>query len=508
MSSRRRALTRQERTDLEELVRTDPPTWMETYFWVEDPRDPHTGELFSPGPIILAEHQKRILREALAKDANGLFKYSTIVFSTIKKSGKTRLAAGVAAWFAATQGPYQEIYCLANDGKQSADRILSAVKKTVSLNPVLNDGAFSWKSTATRVELPSGTFIEAIPCDPKGSAGSNPSLTVWSEMWGYTRAQHKERLWTEMTIPPTRWGRAIRWVESYAGFSDDPGVLWDLYQTGTQNGYRHPDFPDLPVYVNDTANMFCYWDTDDAARRMPWQRGIEGEAYYAAQAQTLLAGEFDRVHRNLWAASAEKAIYMEHWDACQERLPPLNAQEPCIASADASVTGDCSAMVLVSQHPDKARRDTDVAIRAVRIWTPPKGGEIDLDATIEATMNEWCRRYNVVEVCYDRYQLHQMMTRARRRGIKTYDFGQTVERNLSDKSFKDMVLRRQIAHDGHAELRAHVDHAAVKIIGERYRFVKPEQATDAARTKYRRPIDALVAASMGVFRCKHLNLDI
>ncbi|NIN65504.1 MAG: hypothetical protein GTO63_12570, partial [Anaerolineae bacterium] len=84
------------------------------------------------------------------------------------------------------------------------------------------------------------------------------------------------------------------------------GVLWDLYVTGTQQGYRHPDFPDLPVYVNDTANMFCYWDEGDAARRMPWQTGPEGDAYYAAQALLMLPSEFDRVHRNKWATSVEK----------------------------------------------------------------------------------------------------------------------------------------------------------------------------------------------------------
>jgi phage terminase large subunit-like protein len=492
---------------------------METHLYVEDPRDPNTGQLLPPGPIQLAEHQKRILREALAIEPDtGLFRYSTVVFSTVKKSGKTRLAAGVAAWFAATRGPYQEIYCMANDGKQSKDRILSAVKKVVTLNPMLSSGPHRWKVTQTQVVLPNQAFIEAIPCDPKGSAGSNPSLTVWSEMWGYSRAQHKERLWTEMTIPPTRWGRAIRWVESYAGFSDDPGVLWDLYVTGTQEGHRHPDFPDLPVYVNEQANMFCYWDEGDAARRMPWQQGPAGDAYYIAQSMLMLPSEFDRVHRNKWATSIEKAIHIENWDACRESLPPLDNRQPCVISCDASVSGDCSAMVLMSWHPTRTPKSVGasnvldklsipVAIRGVRIWEPPKGGTIDLDETIGKTMREWWEKYNVIEVCYDQYQLHDMMTRARRGGIRVYSFGQTVERYLADKSFKEMVLRRMVAHDGHSGLRTHVDNAAAKIIGEKYRFVKPEVAANTTTSRYKRPIDALVAASMGAFRCRHLILE-
>jgi phage terminase large subunit-like protein len=301
-------------------------------------------------------------------------------------------------------------------------------------------------------------------------------------------------------------------VESYAGFSDDPGVLWDLFVTGTQEGYRHPDFPDLPVYVNPTANMLCYWDSGDAARRMPWQMGPDGDAYYAAQAATLLPSEYDRVHRNIWSTSVEKAIYIENWDACKEQLPEMDAKTPCVISADASVSGDCSAMVLMTWHPTKrpptdAPRDVYVAIRGVRIWTPPKGGQINLEDTITKTMYEWCDRYNVVEVCYDRYQLHDIMTRAKRSGIRCYDFGQTVERYLADKSFKDAVLRRRIAHSGHLELRQHVDHAAAKVVGEKYRFVKPEIAANSTTSRYKRPIDGLVAASMGAFRCKHLILE-
>ncbi len=122
-------------------------------------------------------------------------------------------------------------------------------------------------------------------------------------------------------------------------------------------------------------------------------------------------------------------------------------------------------------------------------------------------MREWWDRYNVVEVCYDQYQLHDIMMRARRSGIRVYSFGQTVERYLADKSFKGMVLRRQIAHDGHLGLRAHVDHAAAKIIGEKYRFVKPEVAANTTTSRYTRPIDALVAASMGAYRCRHLILE-
>ncbi len=486
-------LSRDQRRALQALVNSDPASWMERNFYIEDPRDPYTGALKPPGPIILHPKQKRLLRAALLKDTSGFFPYSTVVYSTIKKSGKTRIAAGVGAWFAATQGPYQEIYCLANDGKQSSDRVLEAIKRFVRLNPNIN-----WHVTRTRITLPNGTFIEAIPCDPTGSAGANPSLTLWSEMWGY-RHQHKERLWSEMTIPPTRQGRAIRWVESYAGYSDESNVLYSLYELGTMHSRRHPSIPELPVYINDVAKMICYWDSGDAARRMPWQT----EEYYAQEAQLLTPAEFDRIHRNLWVTSVDKAIPIEWWDACQTRVPPLDSKTPVVMGLDAAVTHDCCAATLVSRHPKNPDKET--MIRAFRAWEPPRGGAIDLESTVEKTLYEWADKYNLVEVAYDKYQLVQMMQRARRNGIKVLQFDQGAMRNLADESLYEQIVNRRIAHGGNSVLRSHVDNAACKTTGEKYRFIRPTQDSDSNYYR-RRPIDGLVATSQGDYRCRHLNL--
>lgn len=504
------ALSFVEQQAILQILRHDPVTWMEQNFFIEDVRDPKTGEEYGPGVIQLHDVQKRILRAALTK-VDGMFPYSTIVYSTCKKSGKTRIGAGIACWFAATQGRYNEVYCLANDGKQSSDRILSAAKKSIDLGREAAakrksaDEAISemsqWRYVREAVRVPNGTFIEAIPCDPKGQAGSNPGLTVWSEMWGYAH-QHKERLWTEMTIPPTRFGQAIRWVESYAGYTDESLVLYGLYELGVEQGIRHPAFPDIPVYVNPTAGLFCYWDSGEAAHRMPWQT----DEYYLQESQVLIPQEYARIHLNMWITSTEKAIPIEWWDACQGDVPPLDKKTPVVMGIDASVSGDCSACVLVSRHWNPIEFKDYIVIRAVRVWEPPPGGKIDQEETIGATLEEWTRRYNVIEVAYDEYQLHNLMTRWRRKKVvKIYQFNQQNERNKGDKQFRDMVASRRVLHNGDATLRAHVDNARAKISGEKYRFMKPEQdQQDKGRTK--RPIDALIATSMGTERCLYLNL--
>lgn len=442
-----------------------------------------TGAELGPGLIQFAPHQERIIEAALERDSLGRFRWSTVVWSCPKKSGKTRIAAMVSAWLAVHAGKYSEIYCLANDGKQSADRVLAAVKKANDL------GKLGWHDKLTRIELPNGSFIEAVPVDPTGEAGANPTASVWSEMWGF-RLSAKERLWSEFTIPPTRHGRAIRWVESYAGYTGESPVLEQLYHEGVEEGKRHPAFPDLPVYVNDRARLFCYWDHEP---RMAWQT----DEYYQAEAALLHPLEFARIHRNEWVSAIGQAIPVEAWDRCHDpRMPALAPGTPIVLGLDAGVSGDCTALVAVSRHP---LNNSMAAIRAVEVWEPPAGGQMDYTQTIEASVRKWCKAANVVCVVYDPYQLHKMATDLRREGLGWFEeFSQGQQRAIADKQMVDLVTARKVAHNGDPTLRQHVINAAAKLEGEKsMRFVKRSD---------RLKIDSLVAASMAVWQCLKLNL--
>ena len=481
---------------------SDPVTWMETHFYLADPRDPLTGDLLPAGPIRLAEHQRQIIRAAVERDAKGLFKWVTVLYSAPKKSGKTRVAAAMAAWYAATAGSFNEIYCIANDGKQSSDRILSAIKQSVKLSRAVGGLMGTWYVTKPKVTLPNETLIEAIPCDPTGQAGANPGLTVWSEMWGY-RHEHKERLFTEMTVPPTRWGHAMRWVESYAGYSNESITLENLYKIGTEKSHKHPLFfySDLPVRVNVPAKLFCYWDHEP---RMAWQT----PEYYTQERAILRTTEFDRIHRNMWIGAVEKAIQIEWWDACEDvvrdgvELPPLDDRTPIVVGLDASVSHDSCAAVAISRHPTNPR---ETAIRAYKAWEPPVGGKIDLTETIEKWIRNITMKWNVVEYAYDEYQLHKMCTDLTRSlGRRFRAFSQGQERAVADKQLYEMILQKQISHIGGALIRKHVDHASATQDGKNLRFIKPDRKQGHGITLH--PIDLLVASSMANKECLRLNL--
>lgn len=472
-------------------------------FYIPDARDPITGDELGPGTIRLTDHQTQIIRAATEKK-DGLFKWSTIIYSAVKKSGKTRIAAGVTSWYAAVHGQYNEVYLVANDGKQSTDRLLSAIKQSVRLCKQMAPSTpmAGWKVTKANIVLPTGTFIEAIPCDPSGQAGANPGMTAWSELWGY-RHEHKERLWSEMTIPPTRWGKAIRWVESYAGYSGESNVLESLYNLGVHGGVPHSYITDYPVYVNRRARVFCYWDE---IPRMPWQT----PEYYIQESELLHPDEFRRIHKNQWVDPVEKAIPIEWWDECDamqldgEELPPLDDRTPVVLSIDASVSHDSSAAILVSRHPIRRK---EPAIRQVRVWVPPRGEKLNLRDTVYAYVKEVREKYHIIEMTYDEYQMAMMATDVRRElGLHTHQFGQMHDRAIADSDFYTRIVQKEITHNGNIQLRSHVDNAAAKKVGQTgVRFIKMDDGKKRSG-QTAKPIDALIASSMGCFRCSYLNM--
>ena len=342
-------------------------------------------------PIELMPHQLSILNYALDND------FRTIIYSTIKKSGKTTIAALVGRYVAETRGPFTEVILVANDYEQARGRVYQKIVESISLDPRFvrsrNELPGEWKIIERVLKhIPTNSTIRAISSDYAGEAGANPTATIWSELWGFSR-ESLHRLWDELTPVPTK-PRSFRFVETYAGFEDESDLLLSLYNLGLK-GVRltHDDllwpFEDQPpIWVNKQANLLMYWDSGPAARRMPWQT----PQYYTEQAASLRPAAFDRLHNNYWTTSVSAFTPVEWWDACMDPLPPLDSKTPVVVGVDAAVSSDCCAMVAVSRHP---QHSDHVCERLSRIWTPQPGQPIDLDATIGATLDDWANRYNI-----------------------------------------------------------------------------------------------------------------
>jgi phage terminase large subunit-like protein len=310
-----------------------------------------------------------------------------------------------------------------------------------------------------------------------------------------------------MTPVPTR-ARSVRFIETYAGFEDESDLLLDLYHQGhkeSEGGIRVDipgwPFPDpSPVYVNMEAGLVMYWDDGPIARRMPWQTS----QYYALQAKQLRPATFDRLHNNYWTSSVGSLMPIEWWDACYDEQiahAPLNQHIPCVIGVDASVSNDCTVCTLVTRHPNDNR---GVAIRAGRMWTPTPGNPMNYSAPsgLKETLIDWCKRYNVVEITYDAYQLHNLMTDLRLEGVAwCRPFAQGGDRNKADKQFHDLIRDRHLAHYGDPDMREHIKNAGAKQAKDedtKFRIVKKTE---------KNKIDYCIANSMASAECLRLNLD-
>jgi phage terminase large subunit-like protein len=202
---------------------------MEREFYIPETRN----DPVLRGRIGLEQYQKDALREAFSTDAKGNFKYSIIVWSDIKKSGKSTIAAAVNL-FRAEYTEWGEFYVVANDLKQADSRVAHYIRRAIQLSPRMRD---SYRTMGYRTIAPNGSFIEAIPIDPSGEAGSNADQISFSELWGANENQ-KQTMWAEMTIPPQKHGKAFRWIESYAGFSGESKLLYSLYDMGVKQGRK------------------------------------------------------------------------------------------------------------------------------------------------------------------------------------------------------------------------------------------------------------------------------
>lgn len=492
-----------------------PSQWIEKHFYVPDPRDPVTGEVLPPGPIRLAEYQRRIIDEALARRPDGMLKYTTVVYSAPKKSGKSAVSSAVALYMA-YHNPNSFVACVANDGKQSTDRLYGPIYTNFRLHKQLG-GIFSEVNpNRTEVILPNYTKIEAIPCDAAGEAGSQPLGVFLSELWGFT-TDKKKRVYTELTIPPTLYGRAIRWVETYAGYKGESDLLEQLYDTAVLQGTPHPEFMDLTsslsdngnyvVFVNERASTFALWDHEP---RLPWQT----KEYYVQEQAALPPEEFSRLHRNLWVSPINSFIQESWWENCKNMdLPPLHEGDPTpvVVGIDMAVSRDCAAIVAVTRDPFNP--STSAAIRAVRVFSPKDtNGIIDQERDVAPVLREWATKWNVICFVYDPREMAKLAQDLSREGLGWFDpFGQTSPRAIADKQLHDMIVHRQLSWnpyttegdvgykgDSQESLYKHITQAGAVTKNEGYRIEKLSQKAK---------VDAAVALSMAVKQIMDLAVD-
>lgn len=320
--------------------------------------------------------------------------------------------------------------------------------------------------------------------------------------------------WTE------RPDRNREWLEAQAGSMPTVAALSHYAAETPEDAFRGDEDNDfVPIELWDRcAEMFCC-----AAGH--FRDGTEDDAWRPDACEA--CREIEQTGRGFHSYLATHPVQP-------------NGVEPLVVGVDAGVTRDNFAVVGVTRHP---LRHDDPAIRLRRHWTPDdfEDGIIDFP-TVEAWLRTVCeggctlghpqyapwkggatckRRkgqlwepgecpacaagqlvppFNVYVVCYDPYQLIDMMQSLRRDGIFTYEFNQGKDRAEADRTLYDCIIGRRLGHTGDDAMRRHIGNAKGKTQKDE------ESKLRMVKKAPHRPIDLGVAASMAVARCLYYNL--
>ncbi len=468
--------------DMDQVVRVpDVVEWAEDRFYVIETKR----------PIVLQPVQKAVLRIFFEQDSSGRFVWETGLYSTIKKSGKTTVAALVQRWAAECWGDFGEVYHLGNKLKQAKERAFKISRASITLAP--KHESQDWDVGSEKLTYINNSFVQALPVSAAGEAGGNQRLTTWTEFHGYVY-EEDERFFEELQPVPTQT-LSFRFIESYAGYEGESNLLKHYWNLALEGEQLHDEFP---IYGNKAAGVVGYIDQGEAARRMPWQRGEEGRHYYAKAKMTSSPAQFDRLHENKWVTSQNKLINMALWDSLQEAYHEAHAprKHPVVLAVDAAVSGDCTALSVVTVGDAYNEENQVVFELETFIWEPEKGKKLDYSETLSPTMALMHDKYNVVQVAYDEYQMHNFMTELHKenawKNIEFFAFPQGKLRLQADTALIDRIRRGTFRHSGNTTLRQHADNADGKEVGDdALRIVKRDNTLK---------IDGVIAVSMGAWQ--------
>jgi phage terminase large subunit-like protein len=444
-----------------EALTLDPALFADTFL-------PHNEK---GQPWTLSRHQRRVLDRAFRRGLNGELLFQILLWSEPKKSGKTFLAAVLLLWWAFTHAN-TEIIVAANDLEQSVSRVFQTAVALLTHNAAV---AGHVTVRAEKLFFANGTIVTAIASDYRGAAGSRHSLVIFDELWGY-HSENLTRLYEELTPPPTEEDAWVL-VVTYAGFIGESALLEQMYQRGLA-GSRTDD--ELELYEAD--GLFMFWSHTG---RMPWQRGPEGERYYAAQQRSLQATTFARLHRNEWVTAESTFITVDLWDPCvdPDHRPLLpNRRLQVAVGVDAATKHDQASVQVVA-------RDGDWIVHVTgRSWQPSPADPLDLESTVEQYLWELLQGYAVTAILVDPFQMHRSITTLAKLGAPIVEFPQTVANTTRmGQILFDLLKGRNLVLYPDPELREQ----ALNTVG-----IETSRGVRIGKERASRKIDAIVALAI------------
>ena len=441
--------------------RAHPAEWIETFLI-----NPETGQ-----PFELFSAERLFIAYMFLTDENGRLKYPTLIYSAIKKSGKTGFGAMlVLVMMVLYAPPYGEAYILANDLEQAQARVFEVCARIIGASPMLRSEARVTSELITFASTKS--FIKPLSSNYGSAAGGHPSIAVFDEIWAYS-SERMRRLWDELIPVPSR-KLSCRLIVSHAGFLGEFELFEGLYARGLT-------LPELGPNLRGGDGMLMHWShtpihPDQTQEWLDEMRRDTSPVQYLRQFE------------NRFAASEKAFIDMMKWDQrCDPGLSMIDYDRNLSVSVgvDIGVKHDSTAIVTTTWEQQRDR------VRLVRhkIIQPTPEQPLDFESEVEGTLLDLAKRFHVARVLFDPWQMQATAQRLRKQGLNIVEYPQSPGNlTASSQGLFDLVNAGRLVMYPDPEIRLAASRAvAVDMPRGCWRIAKEKQ-------NYR--IDVIVALAM------------
>lgn len=458
-------------------------------------------------PLELEPWQMEMMGEALAFDGQGLPTWRRVVFVISRKNGKTSLLAAYAIYRLLTSSGSPEVLLAAATDKQAGrlfDAALAFLRNDPTLRELLVDRDYKGE-----IERRDGKgIIYRVSAESTDLDGFNASLVVCDELHAWETPGKKTAFAKLVSGGGARKKRRQLFTITTAGAAEtrEDSILGRMLDGALTKG-RVERRPGLEVARQADAATLVYNFTapttdpaDAAAMKLANPASWITEEFLAeaAASDDLTHSEKLRYHGGVWAASDDAFISTERWAG----LADADLDEPGDAEVFLGFDGSRNYDTTVAAWAwrlDDGRVAVKTHVWATRSEAPHhdlvEGREIDFDAFEEWVEDELFGRFNVVEAAYDpRYLIRSMQLLERRVGTDRIAPVEPQSKLMRDAiaAFHQAVVDGRLVHDGDPVLSQHVAAA---------RASQDEKGWVVRKRVQRRPIDALIAATLAVWRC-------
>lgn len=424
-------------------------------------------------PLVLRPWQRKLLTALLSERPDGRLRYRQALIGMPRKNGKSQLGSSLALASLMLGPDGGEVYSCAGDRDQ-ARIVFGMAKRMVELDPQLSSALKLYRDAIEYVG--SGSVYRVLSSEAYTKEGLNPTTVLFDEV----HVQPNDELWNVMALAAGARVEPLMVGITTAGVRTDSlgndSLCYRLYQHGRKVASGELDDPSF---------FFAWWEPAagvDADHTDPkvWKEAnpgfgdlISAEDFESTVLRTP-ESEFRTKRTNVWVTSTDTALPHGAWDACADpdRVVPDGTE--WVLFVDGSWSGDCTAIV-------GATCGDSPHVAQFGLWERPIDDphwRVPI-LEVKARVEELCRTMPVREVDFDPYRWQHTMAELADAGLPVVEFPTNAVGRMVPawKKFYDVVMDRDLTHDGSPALSRHLANMHLKIDQQGARPVKEHKSS-------------------------------